>query len=61
MVKIFEPLVLEAIRCLNDDMNVKTLQKNPEKQSYTITLLALFSKTACKQLDQSIREKVLRL
>jgi hypothetical protein len=47
MVKIFEPLNEEAIRCLKKDMN--EVSKNTEKQTYAATLFALLSKTACKE------------
>ena len=47
MVKIFEPLIDEAIRCLKKDMN--EVAKSTEKQTYAATLFALISKTACKE------------
>ena len=59
MIAIYEPLLLEAKRCLTKDMTKASLQKSTEKQGYAGTLFALISKTASKEMPQEIKDATL--
>ena len=61
MVPYFVPLVEEAINVLEDKATIAAAAKSSEKQTYSATLFALISKTACTVLSSSIKETTILL
>ena len=51
MVKIFEPLVEQALEFLADKQSLKLAQSDSAYQTYVAALFALISKTACHGLS----------
>lgn len=60
MVKLFEPLVEQALEFLADKQAQKQAQSDAAHQTYVSALFALLSKTACQGLSASARQQAIK-
>jgi len=61
MTTYFLPLIEEAINVLEDKSAIASIVRSTEKQTYSATLFALISKTACSGLPSGIKETTILL